>query len=70
MLETALSLLPPNSTVTLLADRGFEQGELMRWWQRTDWSWAIRVKCELQVTLAPGTTWSVAQLLPPSEQAY
>lgn len=70
VLETARSLLPPNSTVTLLADRGFEHGELLRWLQRTDWSGAIRVKCDLQVTLTSGTTWSVAQLLPPSEQAY
>jgi len=30
VLETVLALLPPNSTVTLLADRGFEHGELMR----------------------------------------
>lgn len=70
VLETTLSLLPPNSTVTLLADRGFAHGELMRWLQSTDWSWAIRVKCDLQITLTPGTTWSVEQLLPPSEQAY
>lgn len=70
VLETALTLLPANSTVTLLADRGFEHGELMRWLQSNGWSWAIRVKCDLQVTLATGTTWSVEQLLPLSEQAY
>jgi len=52
VLETVLALLPPNSTVTLLADRGFEHGELMRWLQSNGWSWAIRVKCDLQVTLS------------------
>jgi len=41
VLETVLALLPPNSTVTLLADRGFEHGELMRWLQSNGWSWAI-----------------------------
>jgi len=70
VLETVLALLPPNSTVTLLADRGFEHGELMRWLQRNGWSWAIRVKCDLQVTLPRGMTRSVEQLLPPSGQAY
>jgi len=70
VLETVLAVLPPNSTVTLLADRGFEHGELIRWLQRNNWSWVIRVKCDLQVTLSTGITWSVEQLLPPSEQAY
>lgn len=70
MLETVLALLPPNSTVTLLADRGFEHGELIRWLQTNNWSWVIRAKCDLQVTLSTGMTWSVEQLLPPSEQAY
>lgn len=70
VLEMVLAVLPPQSTVTLLADRGFEHGELIRWLQRHDWSWAIRAKCDLQVSLATGTTSSVEQLLPPSEQAY
>lgn len=42
----------------------------MRWLQRNAWSWAIRVKGSLQVSLSTGTTRSVEQLLPPSEQAY
>lgn len=33
VLETVLAVLPPKSTVTLLADRGFEHGELIRWLQ-------------------------------------
>lgn len=31
LLEQTLSVLPANSRITLLADRGFEHGELMRW---------------------------------------
>ncbi len=31
VLETTLQLLPPGCQVTLLADRGFEHGELIRW---------------------------------------
>lgn len=50
--------------------QGFEHGELIRWLQTNGWSWAIRVKCDLQVTLSTGTTRSVEQLLPPPEQAY
>jgi hypothetical protein len=70
VLEQVLTLLPPQSTVTLLADRGFEHGELIRWLNRNRWSWAIRAKTDLQVTLATGSTKSVEQLIPPSEQAY
>jgi Transposase DDE domain len=70
VLEQVLTLLPPQSRVTLLADRGFEHGELIRWLNRNRWSWAIRAKTDLQVTLPTGSTKSVEQLIPPSEQAY
>jgi hypothetical protein len=70
LLETVRTVLPAPSSVTLLADRGFEHGELLRWLQSNGWSWAIRVKCDLQVTLSTGATKSVEQLIPPSEQAY
>jgi hypothetical protein len=70
VLETVLTVLPPQSSVTLLADRGFEHGELLRWLQSNGWSWAIRAKCDLQVTLSSGMTRSIGQLIPPSEQAY
>jgi len=65
LLESVVALLPSQSKVTLLADRGFEHGELMRWLNRNGWSWAIRVKTDLQVTLPSGRTKSVEQLLPP-----
>ena len=32
VLERAQQVLPPGVQVTLLADRGFEHGGLMRWW--------------------------------------
>lgn len=70
VLEQVLTLLPPQSEVTLLADRGFEHGELIRWLQQNQWSWAIRAKSDLLVTLPTGTTKRVEQLIPPSAQAY
>ena len=70
VLEKVQTLLPLNSSVILLADRGFEHGELMRWLHKNGWSWAIRAKTDLQVTLSSGRTKSVEQLLPPSEEAY
>ena len=70
VLEQVLSLLPSNCRVTLLADRGFEHGELMRWCNRQHWEWLIRAKSNLAITLASGVSQPVAQLLPPVEQAY
>lgn len=70
LLETALKLLPHGCTVTLLADRGFEHGALMRWLRHQGWSWAIRAKSELNITLSQGRTRKVAQLLPPVKQAF
>ena len=66
VLETALSVLPANCQVTLLADRGFEHSELIRWLQAHTWSWAIRAKSDLKVTLANGKTAKVRKLLPPA----
>lgn len=70
LLEQVLNLLPSQGQVTLLADRGFEHGELMRWCNRHAWNWLIRAKSNLTITLAPGVSQSIAQLLPPVEQAY
>jgi hypothetical protein len=69
VLETVAAVLPDNCTVTLLADRGFEHGSLMRWLRQRGWSWCIRAKSDLQVTLATGKQESVAQLLPEPGQA-
>ncbi|MBE9009125.1 transposase [Pseudanabaenaceae cyanobacterium LEGE 13415] len=70
VLEQVLNLLPPNCRVTLLADRGFEHGELIRWCNQQGWNWSIRAKSNLTITLASGIVQSVTQLLPPVEQAY
>lgn len=64
MLEMALAVLPPNCRVILLADRGFEHGELICWLQAHRWSWAIRAKSDLKVTLANGQTRHVSDLYP------
>jgi len=70
VLETTLRLLPPGCQVTLLADRGFEHGALIRWLQAHQWSWAIRAKSDLNITLSSGETTTVAPLLPPQGEAY
>lgn len=64
VLETTLAILPDNAQVTLLADRGFQHGALIRWLQGQGWSWYIRAKSDLQVTLTAHKQESVAQLLP------
>ncbi|MFN5863537.1 MAG: hypothetical protein ACK451_16445 [Pseudanabaena sp.] len=57
-------------TLPLRAECGFEHGELIRWLQQNQWSWAIRAKSDLLVTLPTGTTKRIEQLIPPPEQAY
>ena len=70
VLETAQTVLPPGCQVTLLADRGFEHGELMRWLNQQQWDWVIRAKSDLIVELASGRQRPVRALLPPSEEVY
>lgn len=70
VLEAAQSVLPSGSNPTLLADRGFEHGELMRWLKQQQWSWAIRVKSNLQITLANGKQQPLRDLFPPKDQVY
>ena len=70
VLEAALALLPTGSRPTLLADRGFEHGELMRWLTQAQWDWAIRVKSNLQITLSNGKKQLLSELSPPKDQVY
>jgi hypothetical protein len=70
VLEAALALVPEGSSVSLLADRGFLHGELIRWARRNGWSWAIRGKVDTQITFASGITKSAQELCPPAEEAY
>ena len=70
VLEAAKSRLPAGSLPTLLADRGFEHGELWRWLTKQEWNWGIRVKSNLQITFSNGKTQSLSELFPPKDQAY
>lgn len=70
VLETSRTVLPVDCQITLLADRGFEHGELIRWLRDHQWSWAIRAKSDLKIALASSRTESVADLLPEPEQAF
>jgi hypothetical protein len=70
VLESALSVLPPQTQPTLLADRGFEHGELIRWLNQHDWDWAIRAKSDLQIRRLNGQQMSVSECIPPKGEAY
>jgi Transposase DDE domain len=70
VLEQVRGVLPVDCQITLLADRGFEHGELIRWLQDHQWSWAIRAKSDLKITLARGRSEPVSNLLPNPEQAF
>jgi Transposase DDE domain len=84
VLETTRTVLPADCHITLLADRGFEHGELIRcgsvpgessprhlpWLRDRQWSWAIRAKSDLKITLSNARSESVADLLPEPEQAF
>jgi hypothetical protein len=70
VLDAAEAVLPPDCQITLLADRGFEHGELIRWLRSHQWSWAIRAKSDLKIALSNAQTESVADLLPEPEQAF
>lgn len=77
VLERVLTVLPLCCSVILSADRGFvseaspeeKHGALMRWLQKQRWLWAIRVKSDLNVTLASSRTQVVEDLIPNPEQA-
>jgi hypothetical protein len=70
VLEVTEALLPKDCQITLLADRGFEHGELIRRLRSHHWSWAIRAKSDLKVRLSHAQVKSVADLLPEPEQAF
>ena len=42
---------------------------MIRWLQSCQWSWAIRAKSDLKITLGSGRNRAVSKLLPDSEQA-
>lgn len=72
VLGAAKAVLPADCSVTLLADRGCEHGELMRCLQQPawGWDWVIRAQRDLSVTLSTGHTTCVEDLLPAPQQAH
>ena len=70
VVESAQLLLPPNCTVTLLADRGFNHGEFIRWLRQQSWHWAICAKHDLNIERANGFIGKIGELIAPKEQAY
>jgi hypothetical protein len=69
VLQEAQAVLPARCSVTLLADRGFEHGELIRWLRQQRWSWFIRAKSDLKVILASGAEYCVDELIPQTGEA-
>jgi hypothetical protein len=70
VLEQAAAQIPPTCSVTLLADRGFDHKQLLRWLQVRQWAWAIRLKGDVALRLATGRPCQVADLWPPPDEAY
>lgn len=70
VLERAKGVLPESVSVTLLADRGFVHGDLIRWARLNHWHWALRLKSDVNITLASGRTCPVEALFPPENHAH
>lgn len=70
VLEIANRSLPHDCQITLLADRGFEHGDLILWLTEQKWSWSIRAKSDLVVTLSGGLSQSVSQLCSSLDQLH
>ena len=78
VLEMAKRALPNDCKITLLAglpkaalrERGFEHSGLISWLTKKKWSWYIRSKSDLIVTLVEGVSQSVSQLSPPIDQVH
>ncbi|MEM6715384.1 MAG: transposase [Cyanobacteria bacterium P01_C01_bin.147] len=70
VLKQAYTRLPTGCEVTLLADRGFDHKQLLRWLQTHQWDWMIRLKGDVALRLATGRPCPVDDLWPPSDEAY
>lgn len=63
LLDKAATLLPLNSTVILLADRGFADTNLMAYLSQTlDWHWRIRIKSSFLVYRHQAETCKIKQI--------
>ena len=67
--STGIEAKPIKSLNQLLADRGFDHGELMRWLIQHQWHWVIRAKRDLNVERANGHCCKVGDLIAPKEEA-
>ena len=70
VVELAQTLLPANCIVTLLADRGFDHGDFIRWLNKQSWHWAIRAKRDLNIKRSNGFMGKIGDLIAPQEEAY
>lgn len=64
VLERGKALLPPGCVMTLLADRGFQHGQLIDWCEQNGWGLLVRVKSDCKVDLGQGEVKGVAELSP------
>lgn len=64
VLERGKAILPPGCEMTLLADRGFQHGQLIDWCERTGWKLLVRVKSDCKVDLGHGEVKRIAELSP------
>lgn len=69
MLAQAAELIPPNSRVVLLADRGFSHIELMQVARQLGWRFRIRVKTNIWIYRATKGRQKVSALMPLPGQA-
>lgn len=70
VLEAALRVLPEGCEPTLLADRGFQHGQLIDWLRHHHWHWAIRAKTDLLVTFTNGCQSTVGALQPSPQEVH
>ncbi len=68
--ERVKGVLSESVSVTLFADRGFVHGDLIRWARLNHWHWAVRLKSDVNITLASDRTCPVEALFPPENHAH
>lgn len=71
LLDKAHEYLKDFENVTLLADRGFANQELVGWLQKSRWHWAIRLPSDtiIQGVRRRGFGYEVRELYPPKREA-
>ena len=64
VLERGKAILPPGCVITLLADRGFQHGQLIDWCEQSGWELLVRMKSDCKVDLGHGEVKPIAELSP------